>query len=126
MIMKKTLFAMLFALTGLICLAQQPAEQMPTFKGGDLKTFREWVTSKVKCPKGPGGMALVIFTVKSDGSVKLDEIRNSPGDAYDDALRSVFAQCPAWEPGWQLDKETGERVRKSIRLTMPVKFVPNE
>lgn len=124
--MKKIILTLLLAVSGLICLAQQPAQQLPTFKGGDLNTFREWVTSKVKCPKGPGGMVLVIFTVKSDGSVELEEIRNSPGDAYDDALRRVFAQCPAWEPGWQLDKETGERVRKSIRHTLPIRFAPNE
>lgn len=123
--MKKIILTLLLVLSGMLCQAKKPAaEHMPSFKGGDLQTFREWVTGKVKTPKGPGGMVLVIFKVTAEGEAVLEEISNSPGDAYDNELRRVFDICPKWEPGWQTDKETGEQVYKSIRFTMPVRFDP--
>ncbi|MDE5637185.1 MAG: hypothetical protein K2J51_06685 [Alistipes sp.] len=120
--MKKIILTLLLSISGLLCQAKQPAEQLPTFKGGNLQTFREWITAKVKTPKGPGGMAIVIFKVTADGEAVLEEIRNSPGDAYETELRRVFAICPKWEPGWQTDGETGEQVYKSIRFTIPIRF----
>lgn len=80
-------------------------DQMPTFQGGDINSFTQWVASQVKYPKealdkGLEGKVLVRFIVEKDGS--LSDLQVIEGSEYlildYEALR-VIKQSPRWEPG---------------------------
>lgn len=111
--------------------ADQPfviVEKMPTFRNGDLNTFRKWVQGEIKYPaeavqKNIQGRVVVSFVVEPDGSLDQIELLQAPDKLLtdklfaDEALR-VIASSPAgdWSPGMQ----RGEKVR--VKYTLPVDF----
>ena len=96
-------------------------EQMPSFQGGDLMTFRNWVQSKVKYPQiaqenGISGRVLLSFVIEKDGSLTGIQVLQSPDRSLSDEATRVLKQSPKWKPG----KQRNQTVR--VKYTLPVDF----
>ena len=96
-------------------------EQMPSFQGGDLNTFRNWVQSKVKYPQvaqenGISGRVLISFVVEADGTLTKIEVLQSPDSSLTDEAIRVLKMSPKWEPG----RQRGLCVR--VKYTVPIDF----
>ena len=107
---------------------QQPAqeafikvESMPTFQGGDLNGYRNWVQSQLQYPKeakdkGVQGRVIFSFVVEKDGSVSEFKVLNTPDKIFSAEVERVFKLTPKWEPG----KQNGKAVR--VKFTVPITF----
>lgn len=98
------------------------AEKMPRFRGGDLRTFRNWVQSKVRFPEEAlqariSGVVLVRFIVGLDGRLSSFEVLQSPHPSLRAEVIRVLNASPAWTPG----EQGGKPVR--VQYTLPVAFV---
>lgn len=96
-------------------------EQMPSFQGGDLNTFRNWVQSKVKYPQvaqenGISGRVLISFVVEADGTLTKIEVLQSPDRSLADETIRVLKMSPKWKPG----KQRNKAVR--VKYTLPVDY----
>ena len=96
-------------------------EQMPTFQGGNLNGYRNWVQSQIKYPKeaqekGISGRVIFSFVVEKDGSVTSFKGLQAPDKILVDEVERVFKLTPKWEPG----KQNGQVVR--VKYTVPVVF----
>ena len=96
-------------------------EQMPSFQGGDLMTFRNWVQSKVRYPQiaqenGISGRVLMSFVIEKDGSLTGIQVLQSPDRSLSDEATRVLKQSPKWKPG----KQRNQTVR--VEYTLPVDF----
>ena len=106
--------------------ADQPfviVEKMPTFRNGNLDTFRKWVQGEINYPaeavqKNIQGRVVVSFVVEPDGSLNQIELLQAPDKLLADEALRVIASSPAgdWSPGIQ----RGEKVR--VKYTLPVDF----
>jgi protein TonB len=85
------------------------AEVMPTFKGGDINKFREWVQKKTKYPQiatenGIQGKVYITFVINTDGAVSDVKVVRGVDPLIDnEALKSV-ASSPKWSPGMNKGK----------------------
>jgi len=96
-------------------------EQMPTFQGGDLLSFRRWVMSQIRYPEiaqqnGIQGRVLVKFIVEIDGSLSNIKVIQSPDTSLTAEAVRVISNSPKWEPG----RQRNDPVR--VLFTMPVNF----
>lgn len=98
-------------------------EEMPTFMGGDLSTFRDWVMQNIRYPeearkKGIEGNVVVNFCVGKDGYIKESRITvlESPDKLLSDEVIRVLKSSPQWTPG----KQKGNSV--VVQFTLPVGF----
>ena len=96
-------------------------EKMPTFQGGDLNVFRNWVQSKIQYPReakeeGLEGRVIFSFVVEKDGSMSEFTVLQSPDKVLTDEVERVFKTSPKWEPG----EQRGEKVR--VKYTVPIVF----
>lgn len=98
-------------------------EEMPTFMGGDLSTFRDWVMQNIRYPeearkKGIEGNVVVNFCVGKDGYIKESRITvlKSPDKLLSDEVIRVLKSSPQWTPG----KQKGNPV--VVQFTLPVGF----
>lgn len=98
-------------------------EEMPTFMGGDLNTFRNWVMQNIRYPeaatkKGAEGNVVVNFCVGKDGYIKESRITvlESPDKLLSDEVIRVLKSSPQWTPG----KQKGNPV--VVQFTLPVGF----
>lgn len=98
-------------------------EEMPTFMGGDLSTFRDWVMQNIRYPeearkKGIEGNVVVNFCVGKDGYIKESRITvlESPDKLLSDEVIRVLKSSPQWTPG----KQKGNPV--VVQFTLPVGF----
>ena len=98
------------------------AQIMPTFMGGDLMTFRNWVQSRLKYPvaaqrNGIQGTVMVCFVVEIDGSLSEIKILQSPDPSLSQEVMRVVKSAPnKWKPG----RQNGEKVR--VRMVAPFSF----
>ena len=99
-------------------------EVMPSFQGGDLSAFRQWVQMHVRYPaeamkQNIQGRVITSFIVEKDGSVSNINVLQSPGKLLSDEASRVIETAPAgaWTPG----KQRGQAVR--VKLTVPVDFL---
>jgi protein TonB len=97
------------------------AEQMPTFRGGDLSKFRNWVQLNVKYPQialenGIQGNVVVKFVVEKDGTLSNIQVLHSPDKTLSDAAIQVLQKSPKWEPGKQRNKPV------RVTYTLPISF----
>ncbi len=96
-------------------------EDMPTFKGGDVNKFRDWVQKRVKYPQiaaenGIQGKVFIMFVVEPDGSVSNVNIMRGIDPALDnEAIKAVKAS-----PKWAAGKQRGAPVR--VRFSITVNF----
>lgn len=98
-------------------------EEMPTFMGGDLSTFRDWVMQNIRYPeeaikKGIEGNVVINFCVGKDGYIKESRITvlKSPDKLLSDEVIRVLKSSPQWTPG----KQKGNPV--VVQFTLPVGF----
>ncbi|MCU0377390.1 MAG: energy transducer TonB [Bacteroidales bacterium] len=96
-------------------------EDMPTFKGGDINTFREWVQKRVRYPElaaenGIAGRVFITFVVETNGTVSNVTVTRSVDALLDEAAKEAVAASPKWEPGMQ----RGRPVR--VRYSIPIIF----
>ena len=97
------------------------AEEMPTFQGGDLSKFRNWVMQNVKYPQialenGIQGNVVVKFVVEKDGKLSNIQVLQSPDKTLADAAVQVLQKSPKWKPGKQRNKPV------RVTYTLPVSF----
>jgi protein TonB len=96
-------------------------EDMPTFKGGDINKFRDWVQKRVRYPElaaenGIQGRVFLTFVVETNGTVSGVNITRSVDQLLDEAAKEAVAASPKWEPGMQ----RGRPVR--VRYSIPIIF----
>ena len=96
-------------------------EQMPSFMGGDLMTFRNWVQSKVRFPQiaqenNISGRVLLQFVIEKDGSLTNIQVLQTPDSSLSDEAIRVLKTSPKWTPG----KQRNQTVR--VKYTLPVDF----
>ena len=97
------------------------AEEMPTFQGGDLSKFRNWVQSHVKYPQialenGIQGNVVIKFVVEKDGKLSNIQVLQSPDSSLSDEAVRVLKTSPKWKPGKQRNKPV------RVTYTLPVSF----
>ena len=97
------------------------AEEMPTFQGGDLSKFRNWVQSNVKYPQialenGIQGNVVIKFVVEKDGKLSNIQVLQTPDKTLADAAVQVLQKSPKWKPG----KQRNQTVR--VKYTLPIDF----
>ena len=97
------------------------AEEMPTFQGGDLSKFRNWVQSNVKYPQialenGIQGNVVIKFVVEKDGKLSNIQVLQTPDKTLADAAVQVLQKSPKWKPGKQRNKPV------RVTYTLPISF----
>lgn len=97
------------------------AEEMPSFMGGDLTTFRNWVQERVKYPAiaqelGISGQVILQFVVEKDGSLTNIQVLRSPDSSLSDEAIRVLKTSPKWKPAMQRNKPV------RLKYTLPVVF----
>ena len=96
-------------------------EQMPSFQGGDLQTFRNWVQGKLQYPtiaaeNGIQGRVILEFVIERDGSLtNINVLQTVDRSLSEEAIR-VLKQSPKWVPGKQ------RNMAARVKFTLPVEF----
>lgn len=96
-------------------------EKMPTFRGGDLNQFRNWVQGRLRYPQiaqenGISGRVTLSFVVERDGTVTNIQVLQSPDRSLAEEATRVVGNSPKWEPGMQSNKPV------RVKYTLPVVF----
>jgi periplasmic protein TonB len=96
-------------------------EVMPTFKGGDLNKFRDWVGQRTRYPEEAitnkiRGTVFLTFIVEKDGSVSSVTVIKGVHPMLDDEAVRAISESPKWSPGLQ----RGQPVR--VRFQIPLSF----
>lgn len=97
------------------------AEKMPSFQGGGLDKFRNWVQARLTYPQlaqenNIQGTVTLTFVVESNGSLSKIQVLASPDKTLADEAIKVISKSPKWEPARQRDQPV------RVRYTMPVQF----
>ncbi len=96
-------------------------EQMPSFMGGDLMTFRSWAMSKVRYPQvaienNITGRVLLSFVIEKDGRLTNIQVLQTPDESLSNEAIRIMKLSPKWTPGMQ----RGQAVR--VKYTVPLEF----
>ena len=96
---------------------------MPTFMGGDLTTFRNWVMQNIRYPKVAlekriQGQVVVKFVVDKEGYINLNRLNffDKCSAILHDEVIAVMERAPRWTPGIQ----HGEPV--AVSFVLPILF----
>ena len=94
---------------------------MPSFQGGDLNKFRNWVQERVRYPQiaqenGVSGKVVLSFVIEKDGTLTNIEVLQSPDRSLADEAVRVLKTSPKWEPGQQRNQPV------RVKYTLPVDF----
>jgi protein TonB len=97
-------------------------EVMPSFKGGGLDKFREWITKRTNYPQAAyekkiKGTVFLTFIIEKDGSVSNVTVVKGVDPLLDNEAAKAIAESPKWTPGMQ----RGEPVR--VRYSIPLNFM---
>ncbi len=97
------------------------AEQKPTFRGGDLNSFRSWVQARLTYPQlaqenNIQGTVVLEFIVEKDGRLTNIKVLRSPDSSLADEAIRVLSMSPKWEPARQRDQPV------RFKYTLPVAF----
>ena len=84
-------------------------EEMPTFQGGGLPEFRNWVQSHVKYPQ-----------IALENGIQGNVVIQSPDKTLSDATIAVLEEANKLKKGWKPGKQRGKAVK--VSFTLPVKF----
>jgi protein TonB len=98
-------------------------EVMPSFKGGDIEKFRDWVWKRTNYPqiaidRKIQGRVFLTFIVETDGAVTNVTIEKGVDPILDDEAIKTIQASPKWSPGLQ----RGQPVR--VRFRMSLLFKP--
>lgn len=96
-------------------------DQMPTFQGGSVEKFREWVTKNLSYPmvareNGIEGTVRCEFIVNAQGKVENIRILRSVEGSLDAEAVRVLSSSPQWSPG----KQQGKAVK--VKVNIPIIF----
>ena len=96
-------------------------EKMPSFQGGDLNAFRNWVQGKLHYPQiaqenGISGRVVLSFVIEKDGTLTNIEVLQAPDRSLSEEAVRVLETSPKWEPGMQSNKAV------RVKYTLPVDF----
>ncbi len=99
------------------------ADVMPTFMGGDLLTFRNWVMQNVRYPaealeRRIEGNVIVQFVVNREGYIAADGVKvlQSDHQLLSEEVIRMMSLSPRWSPGIQAGKTA------SVAFTLPISF----
>jgi periplasmic protein TonB len=97
-------------------------EVMPSFRGGDLSKFREWVAKRTNYPQAAidnkiRGTVFLTFIVEKDGSVSNVIVIKGVHPLLDNEAVKAISSSPKWTPGLQ----RGQPVR--VRFQIPLSFI---
>ena len=97
------------------------ADEMPSFRGGDLNAFRQYIKENTRYPEaaaevGIQGKVQVSFVIETDGSVGRVRVIRSVDPILDKEAIRVVKSSPKWTPG----KQRGKPAR--VGYTIPVVF----
>jgi periplasmic protein TonB len=97
-------------------------EVMPSFKGGDINKFREWVQRRTNYPQAAidnklQGKVFLTFIVETDGSVSNVTVVKGVDPIIDIEAVKTIQSSPKWSPGLQ----RGQPVR--VRYSMWLNFL---
>ena len=90
-------------------------EEMPTFQGGDVSKFMNWVQSNVTYPEiaienGIQGKVFLQFVVNKEGKVGDIQITRGVNQSLDNEVIKTIENSPAdWVPGIQRNEATNVR-----------------
>ena len=107
-------------------LAYVKVQKMPTFQGGDLNKFINWLQANVKYPKDAldakvEGRVIFSFVVEKDGSLSEFNVLQTPDKSLAEEAERVFKASPK---DWTAGEQNGNKVR--VKLTVPLIFkMPN-
>lgn len=106
-------------------LAYVKVEKMPTFQGGDLHKFRDWIQANMKYPAEAmaerlQGRVIFSFVVEKDASVSSFDILQTPSKVLADEVKRVFKTAPN---DWVAGEQNGKKVR--VKFTVPIVFALN-
>jgi protein TonB len=98
-------------------------EVTPTFKGGGIEKFRDWVQKRTIYPQiaqdnGIQGKVIIAFVVERDGSVSNVKVMKSVNKLLDDEAVRAIEESPKWSPGLQ----RGRPVRVRFIITLVFAF----
>lgn len=93
----------------------------PTFQGGDLSAFRNWVMSRLVYPRAAQenniqGRVQLRFVVEKDGSVSNIELDFAPDRSLAGEAVRVVSMSPKWEPGRHRNKPV------RVVFVLPIEF----
>ena len=91
----------------------------PTFRGGGIEKFRDWVQHKTVYPEiaqehGIHGTVIIVFIVEKDGTVSNVKVVRGVNPVLDAEAVKAIESSPKWTPGMQRGKPV--RFRFSIPL----------
>jgi protein TonB len=94
-------------------------EVMPSFKGGDINKFREWVQKRTNYPQAAidnkiEGRVFLTFIIETDGTVSNVTIVKGVDPLIDNEAVKAIQASPKWSPGLQRGQPV--RVRYSMSL----------
>lgn len=97
-------------------------EVMPSFRGGDLTKFRDWVAKRTNYPQAAiekkiRGTVFLTFIVEKDGSVSNVTVVKGVHPLLDNEAVKAISESPKWTPGLQ----RGQPVR--VRFQIPLSFI---
>ena len=97
-------------------------EVKPTFNGGDINQFAQWIGSQVVYPAecveaGIGGRVLVSFTVGTDGKLSDIQLLRGVHEKIDAEALRVVGMSPEWGPGIKDGKPV------PVKVVFPLAFM---
>ncbi len=97
-------------------------EDMPTFKGGSLENFRNYIQESIAYPaiameNGISGTVYVNFVVNKQGEITSIQIVRGVDPSLDNEVLRALNAAPKWSPG----KQRGKPV--AVSMAIPVKFI---
>ncbi|HEY5470249.1 MAG TPA: energy transducer TonB [Bacteroidales bacterium] len=97
-------------------------EIMPSFRGGDISKFRDWVFLRTNYPQAAidkkiRGTVFLTFIVEKDGSVSNVTVVKGVDPLLDTEAVRAISESPKWTPGLQ----SGQPVR--VRFSIPLNFL---
>ena len=97
-------------------------ENMPTFLGGDISAFNNYVSSRLSYPiiakeNGIQGKVVVSFIIDELGLIQNPKIVRSVHPSLDYEVLQTISSMPRWTPGTQRGRPV------SVQMTVPFNFV---
>ncbi|MCD6346599.1 MAG: energy transducer TonB [Bacteroidales bacterium] len=97
-------------------------EDMPTFQGGSLESFRNYIQQTIKYPplameNGISGTVYVNFVVNKKGKITAITIVRGVDASLDNEVLRALKSSPKWTPGMQRGKPV------NVSMAIPVKFI---
>lgn len=102
------------------------ADILPSFMGGDIRTFQNWVMQNLRYPaealeKGLEDMVVLQFVVNREGYIAMEDIKilQSKHQILADEVKRVIASSPRWTPAVQNGRTVALRFMLPVHFQMP-------